>query len=222
MALVAVYRAAPRMALIAVSVMGCDSSGSSQDAPDAATGSGGSGAIGGSGSASAGAGSGGVSGSGGGAATSSGGVAGVDSECPTEYALPHHSEPVSSLCPPWLSTQCDCPGLGAQQSLGVECSPDGAACVHFVSQCDGVFPPTWECGWLDTQDSRIACPELVTVAEGMAPTLPCASDESCREGHYCSLRVANRMFCDDVFVARAEDVCGNGGAAGAGGAAGSG
>jgi len=35
----------------------------------------------------------------------------------------------------------------------------------------------------------------------------CITDRDCAEGHYCNQRVTDRMFCDDVFVARAEDLC---------------
>ena len=143
----------------------------------------------------------------------SGGASGAP-DCPTQYDLPHYDGDRTGLCAPWESTQCDCPGpLQTNAAQDVECSPDGRACVYFTAQCEG----DWECGWLEGNDPRVACPELTMVSENMDATRPCAADSDCSEGHYCSQRVANRMFCDDVVVRRAAELCGNGGAAGVAG-----
>jgi hypothetical protein len=137
--------------------------------------------------------------------------------------LPHYDGDTSGLCPPAESTLCDCPGeFGTQGSVDAECTPDGTACINFHAQCEGVYPPTWECGWLAGRPEELACPELrVAAVEDEGIWGPCASDRDCLEGHYCTLRIANRMFCDNTYVARAEELCGGGGASGGGGAAGS-
>ncbi len=125
-----------------------------------------------------------------------------DDSCAEAYDLPHYDGDVEGLCPPAESTQCSCVGMGQDvlPALAPQCAPDGTACILFGSQCTSA-----ECGWQQPP----VCPELTAVFDAGvdASHLACISDSDCAEGHYCNQLVANRMFCDDVFVSRAEALC---------------
>ncbi len=128
----------------------------------------------------------------------------LDDACPNVYDLPRYDGDVVGLCAPAESTQCQCPPF-SELALSVvpQCTPDGSACVLLGAFCTS--EPS-ECGWNAVAP---ACPELATAFDAAVDDVAklCASDEDCREGHYCDQRVGNRMFCDDVFVARAEELC---------------
>jgi hypothetical protein len=213
-----------RLALAAFLIAGAVSCRSAVDDgawPDAgvhAAGRGGTAGLGGNLGAGGGTADSGGGGTGTGGASGMSGSGGLPDNCPPAYDLPSYAGDTSGLCPPDASTQCRCPGFpnsSMQHSISPECTPDGSACVNFESQCDQFVPGSWECGWL----SEGACPELFAAAEAQAEAaLPCASDDDCPEGRPCALRVANRMFCEGTFVARASELCPSGGAGGAAGA----
>lgn len=193
--------------LCVAALTGCPSSNSGS-ARDGGAGAAGSAASGGTG---------GVAGAGG--ASGAAGAAGALGECPTHYDLPHYDGGTAGLCDPAESNWCSCP-LGAAAVVGTECSPDGTACVCLGATCTWYFPAA-ECGW---NSHSLACPSLAD-ATGCPDTpdraaRPCASDKDCAGGHHCTLRVANRMFCDNSFVAYAKDYCTDAGADAGDGAAG--
>ncbi len=64
-----------------------------------------------------------------------------------------------------------------------------------------------ECGWT----GKAACPALAQVANSKAGSI-CVSDGDCASGHYCDLRVDNRMFCDNAPPVYAKDYCPDAGA----------
>ncbi len=121
---------------------------------------------------------------------------------PSEYDLPHYDGDATGLCPPAEAVQCRCRGDIAAAVVTM-CTPDGRACVLLGGFCTS--DPS-ECGWGAV---RAVCPELEAVFDAATDDTAdfCASDLDCKEGHYCNQRVANRMFCDDATVARAEEVC---------------
>jgi hypothetical protein len=152
-------------------------------------------------------------GAGGVAAGGVGGVAGAPvvcglelaPTCPVAYDLPQYSGDTSDLCHPAESSQCACDAAAA---VAPQCTPDGEACILMGATCYDCYPvDAPECGWI--QDARlVVCPELYQAAnDGGAIGRPCASDAECESAHACSVRVANRMFCDDVVVFRAADFC---------------
>jgi hypothetical protein len=162
---------------------------------------------------------GGASGNGGNAG---GGTAGDAGKCPTEYDLPHYTGSTADLCDPGESMLCTCKGDKFDAEVP-ECTPDGTACIIAFNSCSDFIPvPGAECGW-DAEPP--ACPALVEAvtaaihagATGPAPCTsdadcapPCTSDADCAPvpGHYCNVRLANRMFCNNSFpVFRASDYC---------------
>lgn len=159
--------------------------GADAGAGGAEAGSGGSGGLGGSAAAGA-------------TGGASGGAPGTGG-CPSTYDLPHHNGDLSTLCPPGESRQCSgCEGDWAT-AISPECTPDGTACVNLPKFCS----PTIECGW----NQGYACPELASTAEQAPITQFCASDLDCEAGHFCTVRLANRMVCDNAPVVYAKDVC---------------
>lgn len=132
--------------------------------------------------------------------------------CPTAYVLPHYSGDTCGLCDPGLSRQCSyATGCDWAAAVGVTCSPDGTVCAVFGAFCSGAET---ECGWGGTP----ACQALFDAAEQQTGNSDpdrsinaCASDEDCGPGHYCSVRVANRMFCDNAIVLYAKDYCSDAG-----------
>ncbi len=73
------------------------------------------------------------------------------------------------------------------------------------------------------QHQILPCPEIAPGGE-LVPTRdygPCFRDSDCEAGHYCSVNVYGRMFCDNAHaLTLVEEVCGAGGWGGAGGSSG--
>jgi hypothetical protein len=163
---------------------------------------------------------GGAGGSGGGAA-GTGGSSGDAGGCPTAYDLPHYAGDTTGLCDPAESTLCSCTEFGA--ALSSECTPDGSTCVLWPDFCTDYSNTSFavECGW---NAVPAACPALgnaVNNPDDTSHATPCASDADCVPGHYCAIRVANRMFCDDAVFHYADEYCTDAGTDGGDGAAGS-
>jgi len=180
----------------------------------------GAGGAAGSGAAGTGGGPGGTSGAGGsgfagsdaggdGCAPTSGAGGGIDPQtgCANAYILPHYDGDICGLCDPGVSTQCsNASGCDWAAVETVTCSPDGSVCAVFGSACSG--GP--ECGWGGVPACAAlfgaASQEMNNPTPGSRPGA-CSKDDQCGPGHYCNVRVANRMFCDNGRVFYAKDYC---------------
>lgn len=120
--------------------------------------------------------------------------------CPTAYVLHHYSGDTCGLCDPGASTQCSS-ACDWATTPDVECTPDGKACVYFSLTC--AKGPGEECGWT----GAAACPALAQAARTAVGGRPCVRDDQCDPGHYCSIRVYGRMFCDNGPPVYAKDYC---------------
>lgn len=124
-------------------------------------------------------------------------------DCSCEYDLRSFDGDTNGLCPAVASMYCMCDEFPATDY--VVCAPDGSACYRA-----GGCPRADEiCGWVVCwpEEPDGGCPassglldELVDAAA--SGTLPderalrlCAADDDCPPGKTCSLRAANRMFC---------------------------
>ncbi len=169
------------------------------------------GPAGGGAGGAAGSGAGGAAGSGAGGdacAPTAGAGAGVDPQtgCANAYVLPHYDGgDTCGLCDPGVSTQCsNATGCDWATSFpNIACSPDGTACAVFGAACS---PGPIECGWGAGACSAQMDAAVAAAAHGI-PGGPCASDRGCSSGHFCSVRVANRMFCDNTPFFYAKDYC---------------
>jgi len=207
------------VALLALGlVTGCKTSNPPVGAAGAAgaggaAGGGGTGGTAGSGGSAASAGVGGTAGGSGCAPTAGAGGAQDVNGCPTAYVLHHYDGGTCGLCDPGLAMQCSA-ACDWATAMTVECTPDGSACALFPSVCgDG------QCGW--TWTGTAACPALKQAAQATSAGWTCTSDKQCDAGHYCDLRVHNRMFCDNGPPVYAKDYCGDAGVDGGTGAGGS-
>ncbi len=215
-------RSSSLTALLALVALACAPGCKSNSAAPPAEGGAGSGAGGSGGKAEAG-GTGGNGGSGGSPRSDSGcaptaGAGGAldENHCPTAYVLPHYHGDTCGLCDPGASRQCssvcDWP---ANEGPFTECTPDGTACTLFGADCNGLGCGAGpgcsvECGWGGTP----ACQALYDAAKPNKSYLlgwVCTNDSQCDPGHYCDLRVANRMFCDNAVIFYAKDYCADAG-----------
>ncbi len=171
---------------------GCNSNGS------------GAGSVGAGGAAGS-AGNGGSGGNGSGCAPTAGAGGAVDmNNCPTAYVLPHYQGDTCGLCDPGASMLCSSVCDWAMPYPDPECTPDGTVCTNYSRFCAAGVGK--ECGWT----GQPACPALLQAAIASGG-ITCTRDSDCGTGH-CSLRVYNRMFCDDAPPVYAKDYCPDAGA----------
>ena len=116
--------------------------------------------------------------------------------CPP-YDLKSYDGSSVGLCPAGENTGCSCFEL--TQGGDIECDPTGAGCAYIASNCD-------RCGWLSCYTFTPACAavyseQYVEQVKNGPLKAPCVSDLGCQpgglHGTHCSVRIGNRMFCDD-------------------------
>lgn len=192
--------------LVAVAALACIAGCNSNGAEPGGAGAGAAGSGGGGSAGKAGAGgTAGTQGSDSGCAPTAGAGGAVDmNHCPTAYVLPHYSGDTCGLCDPGTSVHCSSACDWATSYPNPECTPDGTACTNYASAC--AAGPGTECGWT----GQAACPALLQAAIASGGTT-CTRDSDCGTGH-CSLRVYNRMFCDNAPPVYAKDYCPDAGA----------
>ncbi|HMR78441.1 MAG TPA: hypothetical protein PKD61_25220 [Polyangiaceae bacterium] len=113
--------------------------------------------------------------------------------CGAKYDLGADAD-TAGLCEPAENIECSCIEHAAAGT--VQCTSDGTVCCLTVQHCN----PSPRCGWVDCGPSEPlpSCPASQQVFDlGRNFTcIPCTKDEHCNGDKHCSVRLANRMFCE--------------------------